>query len=126
MKLFDTSVLIKMLKEKHFEPGAISVITLIEVLRGIRDFNKRQTIKTLLEQAFTIINLDNNVIKTYCELYNLLKKSGELIEDADLLVAACAKAYSLELITSDEDFERLKKYGVKVKIERTSRRQPHK
>ena len=116
MKLFDTSVLIKMIKEKRFEPGAISIITLIEILRGIHDSRKRQITKNLLEQSFTVIGLDNNVIKTYCELYYLLRKSGEIIEDADLLVASCAKAYNLELVTLDKDFKRLEKYGVKIEL----------
>jgi predicted nucleic acid-binding protein len=35
MKLFDTSVLIEQLQRRFFERGAISAITLIEVLRGV-------------------------------------------------------------------------------------------
>jgi predicted nucleic acid-binding protein len=35
MKLFDTSVVIEHIKRGMFEKGAISVITLIEILRGL-------------------------------------------------------------------------------------------
>ncbi len=34
MKLIDTSIIVEMLKEGRYEEGAISTITLIEVLRG--------------------------------------------------------------------------------------------
>jgi len=37
MKLLDTNTLIERLKEKIYEPNAISIITLIEVLRGLDD-----------------------------------------------------------------------------------------
>lgn len=115
MTLFDTSVIIKMLREKKFEVGAISVITLIEILRGVPE-KKRKLVKELLEDIFDIINIDNHVILKYCELYGVLRKKGLLIPDADLLVAACASAYGLKIKTMDKDFERLKDLGVDVQI----------
>ena len=115
MFLFDTSIIIKMLREKKFEPGAISVITLIEILRGVPK-NKRKTIKRLLEETFDIIGINNNTILKYCELYEALKRSGSLISDADLLIAACASTYNLKLKTMDKDFERLKELGLDIKI----------
>gem|GEM_PF-7056343 len=44
-----------------FEEGAISVITLIEALRGAPE-GKREGVKSLLEDSFRILSLDNNVI----------------------------------------------------------------
>ncbi len=115
MKLFDTSIIIKMLREKQFQVGAISIITLIEILRGT-SASKRKIVKKLLEGAFEIITIDNEVILEYCKLYEKLKVKGLILPDADLLIAASAKAYNMKLITMDKDFERLRNYGLKIEI----------
>lgn len=115
MVLFDTSVVIKMLRERRFEVGAVSVITLIEILRGVPS-NKRSIVKDLLEKAFNIISIDNEVILEYCRLYDELKKRGVLIPDADLLIAACASAHNLKIKTMDKDFERLRDLGLSIQI----------
>ena len=65
MNLLDTDAVIGLLRERRYEAGAISVVTLIEVLRGIED-EKREEVKGLLEQSFNVLNLDNKVITTYC------------------------------------------------------------
>ena len=44
MKLLDTNTLIERLKEQRYEPNTISIITLIEVLRGLDD-RKRGLVK---------------------------------------------------------------------------------
>jgi len=115
MVLFDTSVVIKMLREKRFEVGAVSVMTLIEILRGVPS-NKRSTVKDLLEKAFNIISIDNEVILEYCRLYDKLKKRGVLIPDANLLIAACASVQNLKIKTMDKDFERLRDLGLSIQI----------
>ena len=115
MSLLDTSYLIKLINENRFETGSISIITVIEFLRGLKK-EKRERVKEALEGAFNIIQLDNEIILTYCELYEELRKSGELISDADLIIAATAKAKKMKLKTLDKDFKRLKNYGVNVEI----------
>jgi len=65
MNLLDTDAVIGLLRERRYEAGAISVLTLIEVLRCIED-EKREEVKGLLEQSFDVLNLDNIVITTYC------------------------------------------------------------
>jgi predicted nucleic acid-binding protein len=107
MTLFDTSFLLDILEERRFEEGSISVITLIEILKGIRK-EKRAMVKKLLEESFDVIGLDNEVIETYCELYNELKKRGMAMPDADLLIASAALSKKLKLKTKDKDFEKLK------------------
>lgn len=113
MNLIDTGILIDMLKQKRYIPGAISPLTLIEVLRGLDD-NKRMHIKELLEESFAIINLDNTIIVKYCDLYCKLKKEGNPLSDADLLIAATAMAHNLILETTDRHFNRLKDFGLKL------------
>jgi len=113
MNLLDTDIIIEMLKERRHEVGAISVITLTEVLRGL-EARKRAKVKELLEQSFNLINLDNPVIETYCSLHQKLTEEGILIPDADLLIAATAKAHNLTIKTRDQHFKRLTKNGLKL------------
>src|SRR5512136_1264485 len=100
MNLFDTSIVIEMLKQKKHSLGAISPLTLIEILRGAES-EKRTRIKHLLEESFSVINLDNSTIEAYCDLYSRLKNEGTLLPDADLLIAASAMAHNLTLVTND-------------------------
>jgi predicted nucleic acid-binding protein len=113
MNLLDTGIIIELIRQKRHEVGAISVITLIEVLRGI-GARKRPQVKKLLEESFEVLNLDNKAIETYCELYQKLKMEGKSIPDADLLIAATAIAHNMTLKTRDEHFERLKKLDLKL------------
>jgi predicted nucleic acid-binding protein len=114
MNLLDTGVIIEMIRSKKFRPGIISVITVIEVLRGIED-KKRQRIRVLLEESFSLLNLDNSTIETYCTIYQRLKEGGDLLPDADLLIASTAIAYDLPLETNDRHFQRLEKMGLRIK-----------
>jgi len=114
MNLIDTGIIIEMIKQKKYSPGAISPLTLIEVLRGI-DNKKRTKVKQLLEESFSVLNLDNSIIEAYCDIYCKLKKEGTPLPDADLLIAATAMAHNLTLETNDEHFQRLKPLGLKMK-----------
>ena len=113
MNLLDTDTLIDMIKTKKHRAGAISPITLIEILRGIQT-TKRPNIKELLEESFTLLNIDNKTIETYCILYQQLRADGSLIPDADLLIAATAIAHNLALETNDQHFQRLKSLGLQL------------
>lgn len=113
MNLLDTDTLIEMVKTKKHRAGAISPITLIEILRGI-ETTKRPNIKELLEESFTLLNIDNKTIETYCTLYQKLRFDGSLIPDADLLIAATAIAHNLALETKDQHFQRLKPLGLQL------------
>jgi predicted nucleic acid-binding protein len=117
MSLLDTGVVIEMIRKKKNEHGFISPVTLIETLRGIQT-QKRRKVMELLEESFSPINIDNKIIETYCALYQKLREIGTPIPDADLLIAATAKAYELTLRTSDEHFQRLRPLGLKLDIAR--------
>ena len=113
MNLLDTDIIIELLRKKTHEAGAISIITLIEVLRG-PDPRKIPKVKELLEESFTLLNLDNEAIETYCKLYRRLRDEGIQVPDADLLIAATAMSRNIALKTKDIHFERLKKLGLKL------------
>ncbi len=103
-----------MLREKEQRQGIISIITFVEVLRGV-DSKKRPLVKRLLEESLSVLNLTSDEVETYCDLYNTLKNKGPLLPDADLFIAATAIAHNLTLETTDDHFQRLKPHGLKLK-----------
>jgi len=113
MNLLDTDIILEMLRERRHEVGAISIITIIEILRGL-DAGKRAKVQDLLEESFNMQGLDNEIIETYCDLYRRFQKKGILIPDADLLIAATAISRNMTLKTGDEHFERLREMGLKL------------
>ena len=113
MNLLDTDNILELLKERRHEIGGISVVTLIEVLRGL-EVGKRTKVKELFEESFNVLNIDNEVIETYCHLYHKLKEKGTSIPDVDLLIAATAMSHNITLKTKDEHFERLRELGLKL------------
>jgi len=113
MNLLDTGIILELLHERRHEIGAISVITLIEILRGLEN-GKRVKVKDLLEESFSVQRLDNETIIVYCSLYRRLKKEGILVPDADLLIAATAISKNMTLKTHDQHFKRLVKLSLKL------------
>lgn len=116
MILVDTSVLINWLRKGEFREGYISVISLIEVLRGI-PAEKRSEVKATLEEVYKVVPLDNEVILEYCSIYEALKRRGQKIPDADLLIAASAKAKNLMLLTLDKEFEKLQEFSIEIRLD---------
>ena len=114
MNLLDTDSVIDIMEKNDYVPAIISSITLIEVLRGIED-KKRLRVKRLLEESFSVLSLDNTIIEAYCQIYRKLKHEGNLLPDADLLIAATAIGHDLTLETNDSHFLRLKPFGLKLK-----------
>jgi predicted nucleic acid-binding protein len=119
MYLIDTDVLINLINKKQLykiidKKVFITKINLIEVIRGVKE-EKRVEIKEILEELFEILDLDNEVILKYSEIYNKLKKEGKLLDHADLLIASSAIVNNLILVTNNlKHFERLKEFGLKL------------
>mgnify|MGYP006307828097 FL=1 len=113
MNLYDTNIVIDQLQNRQPFPGKISVLTLIELLRGIPE-EKRRKLSSSLEELYNVETISNEIILEYCSIYTILKKEGLLIPDADLLIAATALANQCELITNDSHFKRLEKNGLKL------------
>jgi tRNA(fMet)-specific endonuclease VapC len=116
--IFDTTALIQAIRNKEkFEEGSISIITLVEVLRGIEDEERREKMIGLLEETFEILDINLEVAQSYVELYFELKKKGKTISDADGLIAATAKSKNDTLLTLDKGFKKFEPY---VKVEMMS------
>lgn len=107
-------IVIDNLKKDKYAPALISSITLLAVLRGLED-KKRLQVRQLLEESYSVLNLDNSTIEAYCKIYPKLKEEGNLLPEADLIIAAMAIAHNLVLETNDAHFQRLKALGLKLK-----------
>lgn len=113
MTVLDTSAVIDALRGGEYMGGKVSVITLIEFLRGIGS-DKRSQAKELLEESYEVIGINNSVVLEYCRLHDGLRSKGETLPDADLLIAATAISENEPLRTADADFRRLVHFGLKL------------
>ncbi len=103
--LFDTSIIIDMLKKlRPYQYGAISTITLLEVLRGVSESEMAETL-TLLKKSFQVYEIDDSVVLVYSKLYKMLKQRKGKMKDADLIIAATAQAKNERLYARDKDFD---------------------
>ena len=89
----------------------INGISYYEVKRGLLAANAtaKLSIFNQICEEFGIIFLDNQAIfDNASEIYADLKQRGELIGDADILIAAMAITQNLVLISDDiDDFQRI-------------------
>jgi len=114
MFLLDTDTIIYNLKgneavkrnlEDHFEePMKISVITLMELYFGA--YQSKKITANLskvrkIENAFEIVSTGSESAEIFGILKATLKKSGNLLDDFDLIIASCAMANNLTLVTNN-------------------------
>jgi predicted nucleic acid-binding protein len=115
MNLIDTPVIVEDLRGGRFHEGAISVIELLEIIRGL-DEDKRDRAKSLLEEAFDVIALNGPVMNSYCRLYSQLGNAGRPLLEVDLLIAATAISHDLKLVTKNEGFQGLEEFGLRIDL----------
>ncbi|MDD2500992.1 MAG: type II toxin-antitoxin system VapC family toxin [Geobacter sp.] len=71
-----------------------------------------QLVRNLTEQL-TVLESDEAISELFGDLKAGLEKSGMIIDDADLYIAACAKVHGLTLVTNNiKHFKRIK--GLKL------------
>lgn len=88
-----------------------SIITIYEILRSLK-------VKGAIKQAIVfdrfhkkniILLLTDEIVVKAAEIYADLRKRGELISDADILIAASALVHELGVVTNNEQhFTRIK------------------
>ena len=121
MYLLDTDTIIYSLKghkgviknlEKHIDdPVKISIITLMELYYGAykseRVSGNLAKIKTI-ESGFEIIPTGNESAEIFGRLKATFQKKGTSLDDFDLIIASCALANNLVLVTNNiKHFKRI-------------------
>ena len=89
----------------------INAITYYEIKRGflaINAFKKLKVFEALCKKYDIIFLDDRSILDTASNIYSILKKKGELIEDADILIASMAMYYNYILVSNDSHFKRIK------------------
>jgi tRNA(fMet)-specific endonuclease VapC len=106
------------LKDKvliNIDSIAISIISCYEIISGLQSINANKRIVEFEKfcELIDIVNLDKYSILASCKIYSILKKSGNLIDDMDILIAGIAKSNNLVMVTDNmQHFERID--GLKV------------
>jgi tRNA(fMet)-specific endonuclease VapC len=90
---------------------AVSLITYGEVYEGIYFSQKPDRQKADFErflQGVTLLSLTEEIMQHFARLRGQLRSSGQLIGDADLLIAATAIQHNLTLLTfNTRHFQRI-------------------
>ena len=121
MYLLDTDTIIYSLKgheavqrnlSTHIDdPMSLSVISLMELYCGAYKSQKITSNLSkirILEKTFEIIPAGTENAEIFGLLKSDLEKSGSLLDDFDLIIAACAMTYNLTLVTNNyRYFERI-------------------
>lgn len=88
-----------------------SIITRFEILRGLKAKNAQTQIVRFeaICSYSKILGLNDSVIVKASDIYADLHQSGQLISDADILIAATAFENGLAVVTNNENhFNRIK------------------
>ena len=95
---------------ESFDRLTINIISYYEILRGLKDLGSVEKLKKFEEfvQENELVSIRKETIVKASEIYAYLKKQGNLIEDADILMASIAIVEDLVLITNNiKHFERI-------------------
>ena len=86
-------------------PKSISVITYGELLFGAKkslNIEKNLAVVYRIKELFPIIDIDKAIIETFSDLKTKSQKTGNIIDDFDLLIASTALTMNLTLVTNNE------------------------
>lgn len=95
---------------KEYETINLSIITYYEIVSGLkhRDAHKQLDLFLNFVAQNTVLPLTQGVADIAAEIYADVRKSGQPIDDIDLLIAATAIANGLILVTHNrKHFERI-------------------
>ena len=94
-----------------FEKLTINIISYYKILRGLKDLGNEEKLKRFegFIQENELVSIRKETVEKAAEIYAYLKKEGNLIEDADILMASTAIVEDLVLITNNiKHFKRVK------------------
>lgn len=86
----------------HF---TFSIITRYEILRGLKAKGAARQIASfeLRCSESLVLTLSDNIIDRASDIYEDLYRKGQLISDADILIAATAIVHKLHIVTENPD-----------------------
>ena len=86
-----------------FDKLTINIISYYEILRGLKDLGNEEKLRRFEDfiQENDLIFLKKESVEKAAEIYAYLKRDGNLIEDADILMAAIAIVEDLVIITNN-------------------------
>lgn len=96
---------------EFFDRLTINIISYYEILRGLKDLGNEEKLRRFEEfiQENELVSITKETVEKAAEIYAYLKKDGNLIEDADILMASIAIVEGLVLITDNiSHFRRVK------------------
>ena len=96
---------------EFFDRLTINIISYYEILRGLTDLGNEEKLMRFEEfiQDNELVSIRKETIEKAAQIYAYLKKDGNLIEDADILMASIAIVEDLVLITNNlSHFRRVK------------------
>ena len=97
---------------EFFDKLTINVISYYEILRGLKDLGNKEKLRRFegFVQENEFVSIRKETVVKAAEIYAYLKKQGNLIEDADILMASIAIVEDLVLITNNiKHFKRIKR-----------------
>lgn len=131
--LLDTDILSEILKAKNasvvskavryretFEQFTISVITVLEIVKGLHKVGRADALKKFLGglQAIEVISFDESCSIIAGRMFADLENTGQPIGKADPMIAAIAIEHDLTLITGNTaHYVRLQKLGYSLKLD---------
>lgn len=99
-----------------------SLITRYEILRGLKAKNATRQLAVFEDRCrkSTILPLTDEIVTQAASIYAVLHRQGQLISDADILIAATALSHGLTLVTENPDhFKRI--IGLRTESWRSNR-----
>lgn len=120
--LFDTNTVSALLKQNNLlaqkvndvtDKGAqifLSIVTDYEIRRGLFAVNATTLLKNyeILRQQYQLLWIDTlEVSKIAAKIHADLKQKGQIIQEADIFIAATALVNNLTVVTGDSHFSRI-------------------
>lgn len=131
--LLDTDILSEILKAKNtavvskavaykenFERFTISVITVMEVVKGLHKVGRVDALAKFINglQAIEVIPFEQNCSILAGRMFADLERVGQPIGKADPMIAAIAAQHDLTLVTGNTGhYQRLKELGYSLKLD---------
>ncbi len=69
--------------------------------------SKTAILEDLFQNAVAVVDISDEILRTYAEVEDLLRRRGRPIEQNDIWIAATAIASGAHLLTTDKDFDPL-------------------